>query len=516
MSDPALGIFAGGKPAVLPRFWPELTAALVLLITAAALCDMSLWHDIGWQLWIARQLNAGIPLYGWIMEVNPPLWYWMAQPVDLASAWSGWPATRLLVLAIFALIAASMALTARLVVEWPPLQRAALFAGILASNAIVILPDFGQREQLAFIAAVPYALMISWRVQGRRVPLALAIGVALLATPLFALKHYFVLIPALLELWLIWRLRRNWRPIRPETVILVLGALAYGSAILAFTPDYLIRMVPALAIGYGDLRLHIVLILLNQMNVLLIVCGFYFWHFRHELTPAAQSFILVAAALTLSYYVQFKGWSYQVTPVVGALLLGMVLHVVQRPALPRLRWSEAVTAGLFALLALYPGLVTGPYRNDFGPWSERLLESTRPGMTAVMLTTQAARMWPMVEERHLQWPSRYYHFWMMQTVANQMATGKPLDGPLLDLVNQVRLETVEDFSCNPPDIIIEDRATVSVDDFDLLGVFEQEPRLAAIMASYAVQSTLEPFTVYQRIAPLPAPTGTCRTIAPTR
>ena len=98
----------------------------------------------------------------------------------------------------------------------------------------------------------------------------------------------------------------------------------------------------------------------------------------------------------------------------------------------------------------------------------------------------------------------------------ETAAGKPLDGPLLDLLNQIRLETVEDFSCNPPDIIIEDRATVSVDDFDLLGVFEQEPRFAAIMASYAVQSTLEPFTVYQRIAPLPAPTGACRTIAPTR
>src|SRR3546814_6831302 len=36
----------------------------------------------------------------------------------------------------------------------------------------------------------------------------------------FALKHYFVLAPILLELWLLMGAKRNWRPFRPETVTL--------------------------------------------------------------------------------------------------------------------------------------------------------------------------------------------------------------------------------------------------------------------------------------------------------
>src|SRR4029079_13153061 len=45
--------------------------------------------DVAWQLWIAGRLHAGAHLYRAIIEVNPPLCFWMALPIDRAATLFG-------------------------------------------------------------------------------------------------------------------------------------------------------------------------------------------------------------------------------------------------------------------------------------------------------------------------------------------------------------------------------------------------------------------------------------------
>ena len=501
-------------PPATPRaaLWPEALALLCWLGACLAVMGIGVWHDIAWQLWIARHLNAGVGLYSWIMEVNPPLWFWMAQPIDLLASQTGLPALRLLLAMVLLLIGLGLVLTARLCRDYPRRQRAVLYCGMLLATVLITIGDFAQREHLTLIAAIPYALLIARRAAGQHVSWQLALATALLATPMFALKHYFALIPILLECWLIWRLRRQWRPLRIETITLVLGAMAYAAAILVFTPHYLSDMVPGLRLAYGDLRMSVRVFLLNPMTLLLAASLFYFWHFRRELQPVAQAMLLVAAAFLIAYILQAKGWTYQFTPIMGALFLAQLLHLAQRPVLPALRRAERATAILVAGLALWSPLALGPYRNEFAPIYDRLLDEARPGMTAVMLTTKASRMWPMVDDTGLKWPSRYYHFWMMQAAANRLAAGQQLDGELGNYLAQVRLDTVEDFTCNPPDFLIDDSAAVDNVDFDMLAFFRAEPRFEALMTAYAEDRQLGPFTVYRRTTSLPAPTGPCMTL----
>ena len=501
-------------PPATPRtaLWPEALALLCWLGACLAAIGIGVWHDITWQLWIARHLNAGMGLYSWIMEVNPPLWFWMAQPIDLLASQTGLPALRLLLAMVLLLIGLGLVLTARLCRDYPPRQRAVLYCGMLLATVLITIGDFAQREHLTLIAAIPYALLIARRAAGQHVSWQLALATALLATPMFALKHYFALIPILLECWLIWRLRRQWGPLRIETITLVLGALAYAAAILVFTPHYLSDMVPGLRLAYGDLRMSVRVFLLNPMTLLLAASLFYFWHFRRELQPVAQAMLLVAAAFLIAYILQAKGWTYQFTPIMGALFLAQLLHLAQRPTQPELRLAERATAILVAGLALWSPLALGPYRNEFAPIYDRLLDETRPGMTAVMLTTKASRMWPMVDDTGLKWPSRYYHFWMMQAAANRLAAGQQLDGELGNYLAQIRLDTVEDFTCNPPDFLIDDGASVDNVDFDMLAFFRAEPRFEALMTAYAEDRQLGPFTVYRRTTSLPAPTGPCMTL----
>lgn len=497
------------------RYWPELAVGAIWLAAFALLWGIPVSHDVVWQLWIARHLNAGVDLYTWIMEVNPPLWYWMAQPVDLLAAWTGLSDTTVLVAIVLLLVGAALALVGALSAERPPAERAWLLGGTVFALIWACLSDFGQREHLALIGLVPYALLLARRADGHNVAWGLALLVGLLATPMIALKHYFILAPVLLEAWLLWRQRHHWRPFRPETLLLAFGAVVYAAAVLLFARQYITDLVPLLQLSYGDLRSAIARVFINRMTLTLPVAALYFWHFRHELKAQAQAMGVLAVAFLASYWLQFKGWEYHIDPVISCIILSMVAHLATRPATPKLRRIEVLVMLMIPAISLAPALVEGPYVNAYERATNRLLERAEPGMTAVMLTTKPSKIWPMAENKGLIWPSRYFHFWMMQSVANSQLSGEPLKPALAAYVDQVRLETVDDFLCNPPDILIDDAQSIDFVEFNILDFFLEEPKFAAIFSAYEPYGHIGPFTAYQRARGLPPPDGLdCITLLP--
>ena len=63
-------------------FLPELLAILLLAALTYFRVQGTVDQDTSWQLWVAERLHHGARLYSDIMETNPPLWFWMALPVD--------------------------------------------------------------------------------------------------------------------------------------------------------------------------------------------------------------------------------------------------------------------------------------------------------------------------------------------------------------------------------------------------------------------------------------------------
>ncbi|MDJ0896179.1 MAG: GtrA family protein, partial [Alphaproteobacteria bacterium] len=234
----------------LAAFWPELVALLLLAVAVVCLSSIPLSHDVVWQMWIARQMLHGVGLYTEILELNPPLWFWMAVPVQWAAEALEQPPLRLILLADFCYVAACFFLASRLLSERAPQQRAMLLLAILAAMILVPLPDFGQREHLALVGAIPYALLISRRAERRPTSAWLAGSVGLVAAVGFALKHYFIAVPLLLELWLIVGWRRDWRPFRPETWALAASALGYAIAVIQLSPAFFSTVVPMVGLAY--------------------------------------------------------------------------------------------------------------------------------------------------------------------------------------------------------------------------------------------------------------------------
>src|SRR3546814_16942773 len=64
---------------------PEPALGFIALVTWLALHGLPFTHDVVWQFWIAQKLFDGAVLYRDIWEINPPLWFWSAVPIQYRS-----------------------------------------------------------------------------------------------------------------------------------------------------------------------------------------------------------------------------------------------------------------------------------------------------------------------------------------------------------------------------------------------------------------------------------------------
>jgi len=361
----------------------RIDPALALLLAAFPLLLLiPIGHDQIWTLWIGRQLLGGAQLYRDIIEVNPPLWFWMAVP----QAAIGIPSP----FAITGFCAAAIALSLWLI---PPCYR----LPSLAAFALLPLLDFGQREHFTLIATAPYVFLIAARATGQTVRHPLIIGV--FAAFGFALKPHFALVPIVLEL-LIWSERR----LRPETLAIAACAILYAAAVVLFAPEYLTETVPMLLETYGQIQgpsiLPFVLILFAVGGLAL-------------LRPSRTALMLLCAALAylLAMILQGKGWSYHSVPARGFLFLALAVELMRRPKL--------VQATLLTVAALLCFLPTGVYRNPFRDEIEQHLMGFPRGTSVYAVSDNPMVAWPMIEDRGFKWASRQMSVW--QGVASREA-----------------------------------------------------------------------------------------------
>ncbi|HEX8839647.1 MAG TPA: GtrA family protein, partial [Sphingomicrobium sp.] len=215
--------------------------ALTLLLTLARLGG-TVDSDVAWQLWIGGRIHAGANLYTDIIETNPPLWFWVAVPVDRLADLLHIRVEAALVGVLGVVVALALVATNRLTGYIAARQRGLLlcYAGLALLGAPWM--HAGQREQLVLIATLPYAALIAARRRGHRVSVWLAAFIGIGAALGFALKHYFLLVPLALELWLFATAAQR-RLLRPETLALAAMAIAYAGALITFDPDFVTRIV---------------------------------------------------------------------------------------------------------------------------------------------------------------------------------------------------------------------------------------------------------------------------------
>lgn len=488
---------------------PVVVALVMVSLVTLARMGGTVDSDVAWQLWIAQRLHAGANLYTDIIETNPPLWFWMAVPVERLAAFLHLRLEAVLIAAIGISAALSLAATDRLAGHIPAHRRALLLAyGAIALTAMPWM-HVGQREQIVLVAALPYAALLAARREGRHVspPLAASIGAG--AALGFALKQYFLLVPAMLELWLLADQRRSWRPLRPETAALVAVGTGYVALLMLVEPDFLSRIVPLIHLAYGAFGAPSIRYLFGPFAIIgllmLLALGLCARGLAARSASLACALAVCAFSFALVYFIQFKGWPYHAIPLIGcgSLALSALMAEPDRPP------SFLKIFGP-ALLVLPLALSVEEELNPALPSPDLIsaVSGLDRGDNVAFLTTETAIPWSVTLQGGYRFASRYNGFWMMDAIIkNEEARNR--DPRLTALGRQIVSETVTDLVCIPPRRIIVTRPRPGEPAFDILPFFLRDDKFRSLISHYRVTSRTS-LETYELAVPFAAASSGCR------
>jgi hypothetical protein len=466
----------------LTRWWPELVAAALLVASIILMREVPLGHDAVWQMWIARQLAHGARLYSDVLEVNPPLWFWMAVPLHYLAEAVGSSPRDALKCAIFGSLGLSLALIALL--RPAPRVRAGMYLGLLLAATVVALPDFAQREQYTLLATAPWVALIAARAEQKRVPVALAALVGIFAASGLALKIHFAIVPLALEVWLAIALRRVWIW-RLEVVVLSIGAAAYAAAVVLFAPDYLRVMVPMVLLSYGEFGTAPVFDVLLQFSIpLSILAGVGLYTSGGIRTRQGGAALVASLAFLAAFIAQQKGWRYHSLPALG------MLFVCVGAEASHLRWSlrqhrpAAVAFACVMLVSIFETVHTGQQPNERATAVKQALADIPRGEPVLVLALNPSSM-PVIEDLGLVWPSRLMSSWFLQAIVLEMQRGT-LSPAREALGDTMRAQLLADMLCHPPKRILVDSDHVQIQghSFGYLDFYRMEPAMARFLDRY--------------------------------
>ncbi len=488
-----------------------LVAGLVIGAAWLAL-STTINHDSGWYLHATKNWLAGGRLYADIIEVNPPLaFYLTVPPVWLAEA-AGFFAVDLFFLWVFLLCGASLLLTARVLASAPDLPASAQRALLIAVALGLVLcawRQIGQREHFLLIFTMPYLCLVAVRTTGAGVNRWLAIAVGLSAALGFGLKPYFLLVPAVSELYLMRTLRRPLGLFRPETWSLAAALAIYGISVFVFTPEYLTRVVPMASEIYYAYTGPLLGILWRGETLLLLVVLALYVPLRPAapVRPFADVFAIAAVAFYVIYLAQMKGWSYHRIPVSAALFVTLVCLLLGALAQARRRGIVLVSL----VLTWSAGFLVheGSYRNRF---LERALPIVRaqapaPGSSISVLSTNVWQGFPLANYAGLEWASRFPTLWLLPgAVRNRQGPagdGSAAEAGSFSAIERFMIDAViEDLEQRSPTfVIVDERADKSYfggHPFDYIAYFSRDPRFAVLWKRYVAIAELPGFDLYRR------------------
>lgn len=509
-----------------------LPAALSLSLRGVALLVGLTWitvtqlpplnADAAAILQFAQRMLDGERLYLDLIDINPPLIFWLSAGLVAMGNGVGLSATTSLITGIQLLILTSLLasglLFARSHAGQQPVTRLLLPLAAILTLCVYPGQSFGQREHLLLILVLPYATLTLLHLEGQRVGKIWQIVVSLAALMGICLKPHFAALPALVEASLLIELgQRRWLQCLPSWIFLF-GGLGYIGFTWGLHPAYFTEILPMATAHYGTMRIGTLpaLVLGEQLPPLLIaLAGLMVLGWRSG-RPHGVARLLIALALgaTLAALFQWKDWSYHFLPArVLIILAGAAVVGVLLADLPD-RMEIRAVAGLMVPALFLAGFGADPFlaqRNFPNSEGGRILTAIRgeaQGQRILWLTQYIDPTAPVLNYLDARLAMPYMSLWLLpalyegtadpsgRVALNSADHRPPAERKLLEDVG-VSLER-----WHPRLILVgepEGEAAFAHTDFDYIRYFRQEPRFAAEWQHYERIGKIGATALYRRI-----------------
>lgn len=200
-------------------------------------------------------------------------------------------------------------------------------AVLVFSMQIFRIGDFGQREHLFVLACLPFVLLRLSRYNDCEVNKSVAVIIGIFAGLMMLCKPTFFLIIVLIEVWMRLRYGKNRSHGKPEILAVYSILFLFAVHLLLFAGSihspFFTRWLPYIAKHYSSydaaisemIRWH-----LKWWFVMLtgIVAGLFL---KSRVGPALRRLfeLLILAVILgiMSFFIQHKGWTYQLIPAFG-------------------------------------------------------------------------------------------------------------------------------------------------------------------------------------------------------
>jgi putative flippase GtrA len=495
-------VFQSDTIVVFARLRGAALSAVITLAMGVLFIGKPLTNDVVWYLIATREWLGGAPLYETIMEVNPPLNFYLTVPAIFLADHLGIGDDVAQYLVIWMLLFVSLYWCSAIIgtdFDLPPIRQALLLIGLGVAMTVSALDSVGQREFFLVLLLMPWLLT---QVADRPKLIGREIATASVAAIGVCLKPHFVLFP--LAVTLVWVLRtRSLRPVLSSSNMVFLAAgLAYVGYVAVIHPAYLNDIVPIAQLVYGGYRAEPE-----------VVFGLFYREFLLIALPAGIALVdrnkrfdshpLVAATIAgfLCYSLQAKGFGYHLIPFLAFGLVACLLVIVHvRTVGPVVVACGVAWVGVIGIMA-----GEGFHRSYSVEMAKRVKRDLVEFDSVIALTTNLGAGPPVAFETGTRWASRYPTNWLVPGALNELAktdcaAEAKLCARLRDIADRNRSDNIEDMIAYKPDLLIVDRYSgyFDVERFDWLAFMDEDPAWAAVFSQYAMVGYSQRYDYYAR------------------
>lgn len=498
-------------PATLTHGSSHASIVLLLAVALGAAVfypQFSLSHDASWYITATSMFLDGSHLYEDIIEINPPLaFYLTSPPIMVARLLEGNPTTSYFVyVCVLCFISCLGTLKVLNTSVLKQIERNTLLVFVTVALFVLPIAEFGQREHLMLAFALPFLLGLILRPTMPEISVSYQIVLALAASLGLLLKPYFLLIPASIAITRLWQ-ERSLRPLLDPGLLALAGTtITYVVFVLLVHPAYLEFIVPVARDVYAAYGVGAEQVLLKPELIALVLAAISAQLVARGVSePVTQLFASASIGAATNYLIQFKGWNYHILPLSAFLLLSAAWLCLRNCQAFRRDMIQVVSLTLIALMTVGHQVARGPYRSAtteaFKPFVKTKDESI------LVLSTNVWAAFPFVNEVSGSWASRFPAQWFIPGAHNRLQSTNCAGNAAncekaFEIIGLARTAIIEDLIKFEPDLVfVDERSNKSYfgsHEFDYIDFLSEDPRFHFFRKCYTRIESPKGYGVFVR------------------